>query len=135
MLYKKIMINLLYQGHASFRLRYDNNVIYIDPFAGEGYDLPADLVLITHEHRDHNDLKKIVSIKGPIIRSKDMVDGENYLSKNICGIDIIAVPAKDDFHKDMCCVGYVLKIKEKKLYFAGDTSTTRYMSEKLAKKI
>ena len=27
----------------------DGTVVYVDPFAGEGYDLPADLVLVTHE--------------------------------------------------------------------------------------
>ena len=31
----------------------EDKVIYIDPFAGEGYDLPADLILTTHSHYDH----------------------------------------------------------------------------------
>ena len=45
---------LLYQGHASLRIvTAEEKVIYIDPFAGEGYDLPADLILITHAHSDH----------------------------------------------------------------------------------
>ena len=49
------MADFLYQGHGSFRLVSDAGcVIYIDPFAGEGYDLPADLVLVSHEHGDHN---------------------------------------------------------------------------------
>ena len=41
------MATLLFQGHASCRITTRAGaVIYIDPFAGEGYDLPADLVLI-----------------------------------------------------------------------------------------
>lgn len=31
----------------------EDKVIYIDPYAGDGYDLPADLILITHSHFDH----------------------------------------------------------------------------------
>ena len=37
--------SLLYQGHGSLRITTaDNKVIYIDPYAGDGYDLPADLI-------------------------------------------------------------------------------------------
>jgi len=40
------MAALLYQGHASLRLTTaEGKVIYIDPYAGTGYDLPADLIL------------------------------------------------------------------------------------------
>ena len=40
---------LLYQGHGSLRIvTCEGKVIYIDPYAGEGYDLSADLILITH---------------------------------------------------------------------------------------
>jgi len=38
------MAKLLFQGHGSFRITADDGrVIYVDPYAGEGYDLPADL--------------------------------------------------------------------------------------------
>ena len=37
------MAEILYQGHGSFRLTTsEGSVIYIDPYAGEGYDRPAD---------------------------------------------------------------------------------------------
>ena len=48
------MAKLLYQGHGSYRITADDGrVLYVDPYAGEGYDKPADIVLITHEHSDH----------------------------------------------------------------------------------
>ncbi len=54
------MAKLLYQGHSSLRIVTDSGtVVYIDPFAGEGYNLPADLVLVTHEHFDHNNVRLV----------------------------------------------------------------------------
>ena len=42
---------LLYQGHGSLRIvAAKGKVIYIDPYAGKGYDLPADLILVSHGH-------------------------------------------------------------------------------------
>ena len=44
------MAKLLYQGHGSYRITADDGrVLYVDPYAGEGYDKPADIVIITHE--------------------------------------------------------------------------------------
>ena len=51
---------LLYQGHGSLRIvTCEGKVIYIDPYAGEGYDLSADLILITHGHQDHTAVRLI----------------------------------------------------------------------------
>ena len=46
---------LLYQGQGSIRIvSPEGKVIYIDPYAGTGYDLPANLILVTHDDPDHN---------------------------------------------------------------------------------
>ena len=51
------MAELLYQGHGSLRLTTAaGTVVYIDPFMGDGYDVPADLVLVTHQHYDHRSI-------------------------------------------------------------------------------
>lgn len=59
------MAKLLYQGHASLRITTDEcDVIYVDPYAGEGYDRQADLVLVSHEHFDHNQVRLVTLKKG-----------------------------------------------------------------------
>ena len=51
---------LLYQGQASIRIVTDEvKVIYIDPYSGDSYELPADLILVTHSHFDHNQMDKV----------------------------------------------------------------------------
>ena len=74
------MAGILYQGHGSFRLTTSQGaVIYLDPFAGEGYDRPADLVLVSHEHHDHNEVG-LVQLKdqGRVLRAGDFLKDGIY---------------------------------------------------------
>ena len=123
------MAKLLYQGHASFRLETkEGKIIYIDPFAGEGYDKMADLILVTHEHYDHNAVDIVPKGDRTIqIRSKDALQDGRYFAFDYFGCHIQAVPAYNKNHKKEECVGYLIDVDGVRLYFAGDTSTTDYM--------
>ena len=45
---------LLYMGQASLCIvTPEGKVIYIDPYAGDDYAMPADLILVNHGHFDH----------------------------------------------------------------------------------
>lgn len=129
------MARLLYQGHASFRIVSESvTVIYIDPFVGSGYDLQADIVLITHEHRDHNQISLVPKKSGcKILRAGDMLKNGKYLSETIKGIKIEAVPAYNKNHDKAQCVGYLISVDGTKIYAAGDTSRTDCMADYLSK--
>lgn len=125
------MSKLLFQGHGSFRIITDNNlVIYVDPYVGEGYDIPADIILVTHQHGDHNQLQ-LVTKKNTctVIQNQDALQKDVYKSFNISGINIQAVPAYNSNHDRQECVGYILKFDGLKVYASGDTSATEEMKE------
>ena len=90
------MAKMMYQGHGSYRFVLDDGtVVYVDPFAGEGYDLPADLILVTHEHFDHTSVDLMPHAAGcEVVRAADVhpAPGE-YLEAESHGVRIAAVQA------------------------------------------
>ncbi len=130
------MAKMLYQGHGSYRFVLDDNtVVYVDPFAGEGYDLPADLIFVTHEHFDHNQVQKMPHSAGcTIVRAADVHPSEGeYLTVQSHGVRATAVQAYNKNHAIDQCVGFVLEFDGITFYASGDTSMTDDMrSGKLA---
>lgn len=132
------MPKLLYQGHGSFRLTSnDKTIVYIDPFMGTGYDLPADMILITHQHEDHNQLGLITQKNDcVVITNVEALAGGKHNTFSVKDIEIEAVEAGyNQGHSPDDCVGYILTIDGLKLYFCGDTSKTPQMAELAARKL
>jgi L-ascorbate metabolism protein UlaG (beta-lactamase superfamily) len=123
------MPKLLYQGHGSFRLTAnDNRVVYVDPFAGKGYEEPADVILITHQHGDHNKAAMCAKNTGCwVISNKEALAGGKHNNFDIGGIFIQAVEARNLMHSPKKCVGYIITIDGVKIYASGDTSKTKQM--------
>ncbi|MBR5421176.1 MAG: MBL fold metallo-hydrolase [Lachnospiraceae bacterium] len=125
---------LLYLGHASLRIKTaEGKFIYVDPFFGNAYDQPADLILRTHSHYDHADMDK-VSVRSEdcvIITEKEALAGGSHQSSEEAGVQIEAVEAGNNAnHSIKNCVGYVLTFSDGvRLYISGDTSETGQMKE------
>lgn len=129
---------LTYLGHASIKINtIDNIVIYIDPWAGDDYSEPADIILVTHGHRDHNDIDKVAKKDAhKIIAATKAVPNSDYAQyvksddvKSVMGIKITAVPAFNKNHQKDRCVGFIIEFQGIKLYHAGDTSLITEMNE------
>jgi len=137
------IVEMHFIGHGSLMFKVNSFVIYFDPVRSSGsYDnLPkADLILVTHEHSDHLDVKLIDDLKkqgttllcNEISASKvpwamTMKAGDK---KEINNISVEAVPAYNiinerapgqPFHPKGAGVGYILTIGDKRFYIAGDT--------------
>jgi len=133
-------------GHASFQLKTDNKIIYIDPYEGE-YEEKADIVLVTHSHYDHCDtskIKKIIKKETIIIAPEECAKKINAKSIKpgekitINGIIIQAVHAYNikrfrspgvPFHPKGFGIGYLITIGDKTIYHAGDTDFIPEMKE------
>ena len=126
---------LTFIGHASMKMKTkDGTVIYVDPSYEGDYTEPADIILITHTHEDHNK-PEIVTKKDTtvILKSSDMLisDGENldYQEQTINDVTVRAVPAGGGQHNINDCVGYLIMFDGIKLYHAGDTAKLDSMAD------
>lgn len=126
--------NIKWLGHASFQIK-NSKVIYIDPWKLTT-TIPADIILVSHEHYDHcspEDISKIQNENTVIVAP---VDCASKLSGNIKtikpgesvtfeGVTIEAVAAYNKgkpFHpKSNLWVGYIITLDDVKIYHAGDT--------------
>ena len=131
------MATLLFLGHGSLRFVTDENrVIYVDPYMGSGYDLPADLVLVTHRHFDHNQIGLITKKSDClVITDREALQGGLYNTFRHAGVTVHAVAASNKNHSINECVGYVISFDNLKLYCAGDTSYHPDMDKLAAQKL
>jgi L-ascorbate metabolism protein UlaG (beta-lactamase superfamily) len=143
------IVEMHFIGHGSLMFKLNSFVIYIDPVRSSGsYDnLPkADLILVTHEHGDHLDIKLVEDLKkdgtvlfcntasaSKVLWATEVKAGDKREVNNII---IEAVPAYNivnerapgqPFHPKGSGVGFVLTIGEKRFYIAGDTENTPEM--------
>ena len=131
---------LLYMGHASLRITTpEGKTIYIDPYAGDGYEPAADLILVTHSHFDHTMLDKIANRAADcrIITWKEALRGGKHQTFDLGYVTAQAVEAGyNRNHNVKECVGYVLTLSDGvTVYVSGDTSKTKQMPSLAVKQI
>jgi L-ascorbate metabolism protein UlaG (beta-lactamase superfamily) len=139
-------LKITFIGHASLMFAFAGKVIHVDPATmvySDYASLPkADLILVTHEHGDHMDVKAIDAIRKPdtkIVSNaasaktiSDAIVMKNGDTRTVAGIPIEAVPAynpEKQFHPKGNGNGYVLTFGDKRVYVAGDTENIPEMKD------
>lgn len=122
----KIYPSLTFIGHASIKIKATTGeVIYIDPyFPTRSYDEPADIILVTHNHSDHNRIGLCAKKENcKIIKYNDaLIDGEYQVFEE-GNIRIEAVPSGgNSAHSLYNNVGYIVTVDGVSVYHGGDTS-------------
>ena len=136
-------LKITFIGHGSLMFTFGGKVIHVDPYSelADYTQLPkADVILLTHEHRDHLDLKALNAVRTPrtIVALTQIcaksVEGGIILGNGdttvLEGVRVDAVPAynivqkRDNgqpYHPKGEGNGYVLTFGDKRVYVAGDT--------------
>jgi L-ascorbate metabolism protein UlaG (beta-lactamase superfamily) len=139
-------LKIAFLGHGTLMFTFGGKVIHVDPVSKEAdyTKLPkADLILITHQHGDHLDLKAVDMVrteKTQVVLTEacaQQVKGGTVMKngdvKTIGGLKIEAVPAYNlvhmrsegkPFHPKGEGNGYVITFGDKRVYVAGDTENT-----------
>ena len=130
-------------GHGTLMFEVGDTVIHVDPWTNlaDYRALPkADIVLVTHEHRDHLDPAAIAAVRkeGTVTllpeKCAAQVPGSTVLRngdvRTVKGLKIEAVPAYNIAHKRPSGEpfhprgegnGYVITFGDTRVYVAGDT--------------
>ena len=143
-------LKITFIGHASLIFSFNNKTVYVDPFSklADYATLPkADVIVITHEHRDHLDpaaIEKIRTEKTTVVLTatgaKQLTGGivmKNGDVQIVEGVTIEAVPAYnivhkrdtgEPFHPRGAGNGYIMTFGDKRVYVAGDTENIPEMA-------
>jgi L-ascorbate metabolism protein UlaG (beta-lactamase superfamily) len=136
-------LKITFIGHGTLMFNFGGKVIHVDPYSTQAdYSIlpKADLILVTHEHRDHLDLKALNTVrteKTVVVLTetcaKQLQGGIVMMNgdvKTVEGFKIEAVPAYNIVHKRDTGQpihpmgvgnGYIITFGDKRVYVAGDT--------------
>lgn len=132
-----VLDSLTMLGHATVKIKTaQGKIIYLDPFQPGDYSDSADIVLISHQHNDHNRLNMVRQRAGcTVISNAEAHPDTSYRSFTIGNIRVDAVPAYNANHQRASCVGYVVEFNGIKLYHAGDTGNIIEMAQLAARNL
>jgi len=144
-------LKITFIGHGTLLFTFSEKIIHVDPYGrlADYSILPkADIILITHEHGDHFDLKVIKMLrieKTSLVLTesctKDISGGivlKNGDVQTVQGLKIEAIPAYnivhkrdngEPFHPQGIGNGYIITFGDKRVYVAGDTENIPEMKE------
>lgn len=139
---KQLTSNIHWLGHDSFRIDGDGVVIYVDPYRLKDGEPKADLILVTHDHKDHASPEDVAMIQKAdtvivtIAAAAAKLAGDIRVvtpgdALTVKGVSIQAVPAYNvnkfrspgvPFHpKEAGHVGYVFTVNGVRIYHTGDS--------------
>ncbi|MBW3011641.1 MBL fold metallo-hydrolase [Candidatus Woesearchaeota archaeon] len=129
-------------GHASVKIKSKTGaVLYFDPYKISD-DEKADLILISHDHFDHNSPSDVEALQKEdtiIITTqaaakthtgsiKTVKPGDKISIGNIKVEAVHAYNIGKKFHPKGMGIGFVVTVEGKRIYFAGDTDKIPEMS-------
>ena len=142
-------LKITFIGHGTLMFSFGGKIFHVDPVEqmADYNTLPkADIILVTHEHSDHFDLKAIAKIRAGktvmvmsenaarqttgaiVMRNGDVKDAgglriEAFPAYNLVHVRSPGVP----FHPKGVGNGYIITFGDKRVYVAGDTENTPEM--------
>ncbi len=131
-------IEIEHLGHATFRFKTKDSVVYIDPYILDQEPIKADFILITHEHFDHYNEEKIKEIlkdatkiiipksMSKKVKFKNKIEIEPFQKTKLDDIfEVETLPAYNvnkPFHpKEKNWVSYIVRIEGINIFHAGDS--------------
>jgi L-ascorbate metabolism protein UlaG (beta-lactamase superfamily) len=143
-------------GHATVRIKTaEGLVLYLDPWSEVLDDSPgdADIVIVTHDDRDHYDQAAIVAVSNDAttVVAYDAIDTSNLDQdvvllgaderREIKGIEVRSVPAYnrpegphirpggEPYHPEETVIGIVLTVDGTVVYYTSDTDALDELAE------
>ncbi len=149
-------VTIRWLGHASFQIKSADNVVYLDLYRSKKLRErvpdklePATIVLVTHGHIDHcfpEAINEVLNKSTTVVAPEHCGEKLDYVfdtlqpgeEKTINDIKVKAVHAYNvkrfrspgkPYHPKGYGVGYLVKVKGKTIYFAGDTDLIPEMND------
>ena len=125
---------LTYIGHAHLKIvTAGGTVLYVDPYKIGGYTYTdnADIILVSHEHDDHNQVKLVPQNEGcTVLGVKQTINKDgSYNTFTLGDVTVIPVPAANKNHDIKKTNGYILQFDGVTVYFASDTDKLDSMAD------
>jgi len=142
-------LKITFIGHGTLMFSFGGKVVHVDPWsqlADYGKLPKADLVLITHEHRDHLDLKALDAIRkqGTVIiatevvarqvkdalvmKNGDVLASQGFTVEAVAAYNLVHMRNPGEpYHPRGVGNGYIITFADRRVYIAGDSENTPEM--------